>query len=266
MGEDVSNNAIPRILKFLRAQAGMTQENLAARLNVSTSLIAKFETSRLVPMPDTAAQIDEAFNSGTLVQETADDARKSVVAEEWVRPWFDLEELATLIRAWGLVLIPGLLQTEAYARALLRAGTGPARDIEESVSVRLTRQQILHREESPARLIAVLDESVLHRDVGGPEVMREQLQAIVTACEQPNVDVHVIPARGPVHAGTSGPFVLATVLGRDVAFIEGPLDGRVHESVEDVARLVETWESVRGYALPVDQSLDLIKKVAEQWT
>lgn len=214
-------NGVPRILKFLRAQAGMTQESLAERLHVSTSLIAKFETARLVPMPDTARQIDGVFSSGDLVQETANEARKSP-AEEWFRPWVDLAN-------------------------------------------RLTRQQILYREENPVQLIVVLGESALRQEIGDPEVMHRQLLALIEAGERPNVMVQVIPA-GRAHPGLNGSFVLAAVDGRTVGFIDGPLDGTVVESSEGTARLDQVWERIRGYALPVDQSHELIMKVAEQWT
>lgn len=258
------SNGIPRILKHLRAKGGMTQEGLAARLNVSTSLIAKFETGRLIPMPDTAQHIDEVFDSGTLVQETAAEARKTAPAEEWFRPWVDIEEHATLLRCWELDLVPGLLQTEEYARALL-TDAGSVRDVEDALSGRLARQQILFREEDPVYLVAVLDESVLRREIGGPEVMREQLLALIEAGERPNVSVQVVPA-GRVHPGLNGSFVVAVVDGRTVGFIDGPLDGTVVESADGTARLDRVWERIRRYALPVDQSREIIMKVAEQWT
>lgn len=250
-------------MKHLRAKNGMTQEGLASRLNVSTSLIAKFETGRLIPMPDTAGQIDAVFDSGSLVQETAAAARKDT-PEEWVRPWFDLEEQATMIRTWALVLVPGLLQTEAYARYLL-TNAGNVKDVEAALAARLARQELIYREDSPIRLIAVLDESVLRREIGNPEIMREQLLHLIEACERPNVDVNVIPA-GSTHPGLNGSFVVATVDGRTVGFIDGPLDGTVVESTEGTTRLDEVWERLRGYALPVDLSREVITKVAEQWT
>jgi len=256
----VSNNGIPRILKHLRAKSGMTQEGLAGRLNVSTSLIAKFETGRLIPMLDTARQVDEVFDSGKLVQETALDARRSTPTEEWFRPWIDREEQATMLRWWELTLVPGLLQTEEYACTIL-TDVGSVKDIETALAGRLARQQILYRDADPTRLVAVLDESVLRREIGGPEVMHGQLLALLRACERPNILVQVLPT-GRTHPGLNGSFVLASVDGRTVGFI----DGNVVESLAGTTRLDEVWERVRGYALPVDQSHEMITKEAESWT
>ena len=96
--------------------------------------------------------------------------------------------------------------------------------------------------------------------------MREQLHAIVAACEQPTIRVQVIPSDSGVYPGLDGPFVLATVDGRSVGFLEGYLKGHVIEAPDATADLEGTWEDIRDYALPGQQSLDLISKVADTWT
>ncbi|MFY1650691.1 helix-turn-helix domain-containing protein [Solwaraspora sp. WMMB762] len=259
-------SALARILKFARNQAGMTQEQLAARLNVSSSLIAKFETSRLIPKPDTARRLDALFDSGDMFRELAAEARANFGQPIWVRPWLEHERNATMIRSFQPLVVPGLLQTEEYARAILSDGGTRVSDIESAVAGRLARSDVLHRTDTPCRLFAVLDETVLRRPIGGPAVMREQLQTIVKACSQPNVEVAVVPSSTGSYPGLNGPVAIGTVDGRTVAILDGPLGGQVIEDPDDVALLEELWEAVRGYALPRGSSLDLIMEVAESWS
>ncbi|WP_326553097.1 helix-turn-helix domain-containing protein [Micromonospora sp. NBC_01813] len=257
--------ALARILKFARNQAGLTQEQLAGRMNFSSSLIAKFETSRLIPKADTARRLDAMFDSGDLFQELAAEARANFGQPIWVRPWLEHERNATMIRSFQPLIVPGLLQTEEYARAILTDGGNRVSDIESAVAGRLARADVLHRADTPCRLFAVLDETLLRRPIGGPAVMREQLQAIVKACAEPNVEVAVVPSSTGTYPGLNGPLVLGTVDGRTVAILDSPLGGQVIEDPDEVALLEELWEAVRGYVLPRQTSLDLITEAAESW-
>ncbi|MGW4464703.1 helix-turn-helix domain-containing protein [Micromonospora sp. NPDC004704] len=260
------NGGLGRILKFARSRSGMTQDQLADRLNVSTSLIAKIETNRLIPQSDTARQLDIVFDSGELFQESASEARATSGDSIWIRPWLDYEEYATMVRSFELAAIPGLLQTEAYARAILRDAGTRVPDLDVTVATRIARATVLRRDEQPCRLFAVLDEAVLRRSVGGPKVMADQLHAIVQACSLPTVSVAVVPASAGAYPGLNGPLALATVNGRTVAFLDDPLDGRVVEDPDRVNALEEIWESIREYALPGRPSLELIMEAAESWS
>jgi transcriptional regulator with XRE-family HTH domain len=243
----------------------MTQEQLAAKINVSSSLIAKFETSRLIPKPDTARRLDVVFDAGKMFQELAAEARANFGQPIWVRPWLEHERNATMIRSFQPLIVPGLLQTEEYARAILSDAGVRIPDLDEAVAARLQRASVLHRAESPCRLFAVIDEAVLRRPAGGPEVMRDQLRAIVKACAEPNVEVVVVPYAVGSYPGLNGPIALATAGGRNVGFLDGPLDGEVIEDPDQVATLEEIWEAIRGYALPRRPSLDMITEAAESW-
>ncbi|WP_422770411.1 helix-turn-helix domain-containing protein [Plantactinospora sp. WMMC1484] len=255
-----------RILKFARSRSGITQEQLAERLHVSTSLIAKFETNRLIPQPDTALHLDTVFDSGDLFQESAAEARAHSASPTFIRPWLEYEQRATMVRSFELAVVPGLLQTEEYARAVLGDAGTRVPDLDATVAARLARAEVLRREDQPCRLFAVLDEAVLRRPVGGPQVMAAQLHAIVRACALPNVSVAVVPASVGAYPGLNGPLALATVDGRSVAFLDDPLDGRVVEDPERVAALEEVWEAIREYALPARPSLELITEAAESWS
>ncbi|WP_346257904.1 DUF5753 domain-containing protein [Plantactinospora sp. ZYX-F-223] len=138
-------------------------------------------------------------------------------------------------------------------------------EVERHLADRLKRQEILTRD-NPPQLFAVLDEGVLHRPVGGPAMMRDQLQALAKATEEPNVWVHVVPLTVGAYPGLNGPFVVAVDAdNRLTGYLDNQLHGDVVESAEEVAALQLVWEAVRGQALPQRQSTDLIVKVAETW-
>ncbi|MDG4834685.1 helix-turn-helix transcriptional regulator [Solwaraspora sp. WMMD1047] len=258
----MSNNGVPRILKFLRAQAGMTQEQLAERLSVSTSLIAKFETGRLIPMADTARMIDGVVNSGNLVQETSAEARKGV-PPEWFQPWPEVERDATAIRWHDPSIIPGLLQTERYARSVLTSGLLTAAQSEEFTAHRLGRQSTVFDRDDPPLCQFVIDECALRR--GDRDILIEQLQWLIEIGTRPRVFIHVIPASAGLHVGLSGPFMLATLPdGRSVGFVDDQLEGRLITSTAKVVALDRAWQALSAVILPRDLSRDLIKKIASE--
>ncbi|MDW5327311.1 DUF5753 domain-containing protein [Plantactinospora sp. KLBMP9567] len=154
----------------------------------------------------------------------------------WFRHWVVVEQEATGIRCFQLSVIPGLLQTEGYARALLvSGGLLTADQVEQQVAARLARQEILTRPDPPL-FTAVIDERVLHQPVGGAEAMRDQLRHIVKLCaEQPRVRIQIVPTSAGAYAGLNGPFVIATLPdGDDVVYLDDQLQGRFIERAEDV--------------------------------
>ncbi|WP_326550980.1 helix-turn-helix domain-containing protein [Micromonospora sp. NBC_01813] len=259
----MSNNGVPRILKFLRTlNDGMTQEQLAQQLSVSTSLIAKFETARQIPLPDTAEQIDGIFGSGSLVQETADDARKAV-PPDWFQPWPEYEAEADMLRWYEPNYVPGLLQTEAYARAVLAVGMLPPDVAEQRLAHRLARQATVFDRKTPPITSFIVDEAALRR--GDRVMMKEQLLHLVEMSQRDRVLLHVVPLDAGLYAGQPGNFILATLpTGATVAYTEGQLDGRTYQEPTKIAALVNAWEAIRSVALPQDQSRDLIARMAEE--
>ncbi|WP_326550378.1 helix-turn-helix domain-containing protein [Micromonospora sp. NBC_01813] len=250
-------------LRRIRESLGLTQESWADRVHFSAKHVGSIERGERPALPDYLTSTDKAFGTSFMVF-----YRKFVVGEHtpvWFRPFSEHEGNATLIRAFQPLLIPGLLQTEAYAQAVLSAYRMPEDEAATALSTRMGRQAILWREK-PCQLAAVIDESVLTRQAGSPETMREQLIALVEACQRPNIQVQVIPSEVGVYPGMEGPLVLANVDGRTVGFLDDHLDGRVVEAPDETAALEGTWETIRGYALPHHQSLDLITRTAEKWT
>ncbi|MGI5212472.1 helix-turn-helix domain-containing protein [Plantactinospora sp. CA-290183] len=257
-------SGLPMILKRLRAERGVTQDQVGESIQVSGSLIAAFETSRLVPQPDTAERLDAFFGSGDQIQASSAEARKQGrPTAPWFRPWRQIEESASTLRYFDVSLIPGLLQTEAYARSVLDSGLRCAQEIEEQLAIRMERQSAVLDRDNPPACAFVLDAAVLR--CGIAEVAKTQLTHLVEAGERPGVYVQVIPDTAGIHPGRSGAFALATLdTGGMAGYLEDFFEGRVLAEPARVTGLDRTWQSVSAVALPCDQSRDLILKMVDE--
>ncbi|MEU4644106.1 helix-turn-helix transcriptional regulator [Micromonospora sp. NPDC023814] len=254
-------------LRLARATSGMSQTALAEALSYSGALVAKVETCERRPSLDFARRCDTVFEAdGRFERIQRRISRETVVP--WFRDWAGIEQEATALRTFEPLCVPGLLQTEGYARALLAGGGLFAPDeIEQQVATRLDRQALLTRDRPPL-LTAVVDEYVLRRRVGGPGVMREQMEHLVKLGSAfPRVRIQVVPIPAGAYAGLGGPFVIATSpQGEDLVYLAGQRHGQVIDRAEYVRQMVEVWESIRGEALSHQQSLNLMTEVAETWT
>jgi transcriptional regulator with XRE-family HTH domain len=185
-------------LRRLRERAGLTQEQLADLISYSYSTVAAIETGRRAPAPDAPGLLDAALKAGDQLTRLAEDLgeglrRDSILHPEWFREWPEREREATRIRWYEPTFVPGLVQTEAYARALLTGRKGSrAANAEEMVSARLERQAIFDRNEPP-ELWVVMDEAVLMRQAGGPDVMAQQCEHLAEMAGRPNMMIQLIP-------------------------------------------------------------------------
>jgi hypothetical protein len=164
--------------------------------------------------------------------------------------------------------VPGLLQTEPYARALYATRVGlSSEDIDALVAARLARQNVLAGE-APPMLWVILDEAVLRRPVGGSDVMAEQVRLLHEAARRPRVRIEVIPATTGAHDGLSGAFIIADLPGQPeaAAYREGARNGQVLTGREEVADLMTNWDTLRSETLPRSGSLALLEEVAKSWT
>jgi transcriptional regulator with XRE-family HTH domain len=235
-----------------REAAGYTQDRLAADAHVSRSVIAKWETGERAPkdLADLARCEARIGTRGLLTR-----LLKGWVGRETSPEWFDwlaVEEHATELLTVEIALVPGLLQTEDYAMAILRD--------ENLVQQRLERQEVLVRGEPPL-FAALLDESILYRQVGGPQVMAEQLDHLIAMIDRENVTIRVIPFTAEVCARFAGTFELASLdSGTHAAFIEGELSGHIAERPEDLSRLRRKWMRFSDEALSPRVSVELMRK------
>jgi hypothetical protein len=186
----------------------------------------------------------------------------------WFQDWQEPEASASRLRWFQPILVPGLLQTEGYARAVYQAKLGIAdEELEAAVAARSRRQEILAREVPPT-LWAIIDEFVLRRLVGGAHVMLEQVGKLVEAVRQPGIVIQVIPASTGMYSGlNAGGFGLADFEGApSVGYQEVQLRGHQVRDTKDIAALNLIWDTVAMEALPLAASLALLEEAAKSWT
>ena len=254
-------------LRRARVAAGFgSQDALAAKLGFDRTVVAKAETGERPPTDEVlaawceACHLDDALFGRLVVLARRADGP----VPTWFEDWLQAEGKAHTLRFWQPLIVPGLLQTAEYARALFLAAGADEAKADELVAVRLERQSVFDRAEPP-HAVTLLGESVLHRLIGSPAIMSDQLSHLGGMAERPNVQVQIVPSARGANAGLSGGFALASC--------DDAPDVLRMEAVEDVteerrslvrhANLV--FDLVRGDALPREESRMLILEAAEQW-
>ncbi|MEU9114671.1 helix-turn-helix transcriptional regulator [Streptomyces sp. NPDC048483] len=252
-------------LKQKREEAGLTQQELADAAVMTRSHISHIEAGRRIPSKEDARRLDQALNTGNVLSSflPKDD---SAIADHFTVA-LQLERQAKAIREFGISLVPGLLQTEGYARAVMRTAFPPWSDEEcdRLVVTRLERAKILANPVTPA-VWALLDESVLRRPVGGPEIMAEQITHIIDLVEASRVRVHVLPFGLGAHPLMQGMVTLMWFEDQPPAgYTEGMQTGKLIDSPAMVERLRGTYDLALADALPLRESLALMRATAKEY-
>jgi transcriptional regulator with XRE-family HTH domain len=249
-----------------REAAGMSQSELGTLVPCDKSAVSRVETGLAQPDEAFARACDAAFPQmgGWFTRFYSDSRSWAQVFPAAFLKFAAYEAQATVLRSFQHSLFPGLLQTEDYARAVLERHPGVTEDqVTERVAARLARQWVLDREDPPL-LWCLLDEAVLHREIGGAKVMHDQLSRVADIARRPNVTVQVIPRAG-AHAGLLGAFVTAETPDRHVAYLEHAADGMTTDDPAIVAEVGVRFDALRTEAYRGSESLALIESVAEQW-
>ncbi|MDG4827697.1 helix-turn-helix transcriptional regulator [Solwaraspora sp. WMMD1047] len=251
-------------LRAAMAEAGHTVESLAAKVGVDPKTAGRWLVPGRVPHPRTRARAAEAL--GREVEDIWPDTSRRR-GPSWFRQWADIERVAIALRSFQLAWVPGLFQTEAYARATLAGEALTAEEVDHLAMSRINRQSILRRERPPL-LIAVIDAGVLYRSAYGDRaLMREQCEYLANCAELPSVQVHMVPTSVGMYPGLGGPFTVADLPeGGRAAHVDGQAPAQILEKPMEIATLDRRWERIRGEALPRAQSLDLIREAAASWT
>jgi hypothetical protein len=258
-------------LRAARLAAGFTSHDaLAAAMAVDRTLVTKAE-SPTQRVPSDALLTAWAEHTGRSPERWAVMAEVCRTAADGVPGWFEdylrAEGVAYALRYWSPIIVPALFHTAAYARALLLAAQTDTSDaaIDALVSAKLERQTILERADPP-EVVALIDELVLHRMIGSPEITYEQLTRIADLSERPYICVQVVPADAGATAGLSGAMNLASGDGADVLHTDAVPEGHTTESRSQVRQAAVAFERVRGRAMPRDLSRARIMEVAnERW-
>lgn len=271
-------------LRRLREASTLTGDQAAARLGWSPSKVSRIETgTTAVTAGDLQRLLDLYEVSGVLRDRLAELAR---AAREYERGWWDAyadtlgEGYSTMIaleadaqseRQYDPSLVPGLLQTEAYAEeiirsALLFAPLTPPGEIPRRVLVRKTRQRVLARE-NPLELSVVLDEAVFRRVVGSPVVMREQLVHLVEMADRPTISLQVLPFEKGPHPAMGGGFTILSfpeTIASDVVYVENLTSELFMENETEVYRHSLAFNRLRELALQQEESINLINQIASE--
>jgi len=250
-----------------RQVAGMTLADLAALVPCDASTVSRIEAGMLSPQERFAVACDGAFPhmAGWFARFYQDSRMWDGLFPRWFEDWLAAEREAASLRIWQPVIVPGLLQTADYARALFVAAQADIDDdaLDQLVAARTGRQAIFDKPDRP-KLWVVVDELVLHRLIGSPKTTYDQLVQVADMSMRSYISVQVVPASTGAHAGLAGAFTIARVPGKqDVMHVEA-VEGQTVNKGDQVENAGIAFDLVRGDALPRAASRDLILKVAEE--
>lgn len=260
--------ALGKQIKLLRERAGMTQKELGNQVGYTEAMIGSVERGKRTPQPELLDAADKLLNAGGLLSIAKDDvqqakAKARVRHPAWFRDYAGLEAEAVELHDYSTLLIPGLLQTEAHARALyeMRQPLLSEEVIEIRVSARLARQEILTR--WPRAMFSwVIDESVLRRPLGGWAIHSEQLRRLLEVGQTRGMVVQILPLDRTEHAGMGGSFKLLTPKGRpQTGYIEVQTSSRLITDQDEVRIMNARYGTLRAQALTPHESLSLIEKM-----
>jgi len=269
-------------LRQLRRAANLTIDDVAVRLKWQSSKISRVETRKIgINTLDLRKLLDVYEITDRAQREALIELARRATERGWWQAYgtaipseyatlIGLEEEASLIRSYEPELIPGLMQTEAYARAVIRAcrPKDTSDEIDRRVEVRLARQQILANDDPP-RVRIVLSEGAVRRRVGGAEVMREQLLHLATNRDRSNVMIQVLPFSAGEHPAMVGSFAILDfpeVFDLGAVYIENMASAMTLEKASDLEMYADAFEQVQAQALGPKESRDMLKSLAQELT
>jgi transcriptional regulator with XRE-family HTH domain len=263
-------------LRRHREAAGVTIDVVAERLGCSTSKVSRIETGHTSASPADVQRILDIYGVSAAVSEELVQIAREARQKGWWHPYstvltgayVGLEAAARAVRVFEQQLVPGLLQSEEYAIAMIRAARLDDTDeeIAQRVRVRMARQALLIQDD-PIDLRVVLDEAVLSRPVGGHEVMLDQLIKLIEAARLPNVTLQILPFAAGAHAGMDGAFVILEFEEEgdsDVVFIDNATGGLFLEKAEELRKYISIFDTSRSAALPPQASIDMLELLVEE--
>lgn len=267
-------------LRRLRESRGISREDAGYAIRASESKISRLELGRVSFKERDVADLLTLYG-------VVDDAERRAVLDlvheanspgwwqgyddvlpGWFQTYVGLEEAATLIRTYEVQFVPGLLQTEDYARAVTVSGSpdAPTAEVERRVNFRMSRQNLLHKDDPP-RLWAVVDEAALRRPIGGTKVMRQQIKFLLEAMERSTITVQIMPFRFGGHAADGGAFSILRFPDKDmldVVYVEQLTSALYLDKREHVDRYVATMERLTTDSQPPDMTAETLHKILAQ--
>ncbi|MEG8275680.1 helix-turn-helix domain-containing protein [Streptomyces sp. AHA2] len=248
-------------LRRHREAAGLTQRQLGDIVNYTGSLVGQIETARKVPTPEFSERADAALGADGLSSRLVELVLRSRLPA-WFQQVAELEMRATEICSFQTHMVLGLLQSRGYAQAVL--GALDKTDLEDRTAVRLARQRVFEKREPPI-FWAVLSEAALQLEIGGPEVMREQLAHLLSFEDDPRINIQVLPLSVGAHAGLQGSFdVYRFTSDPTIVYTEGYGSGHPTANPDTVRECSLRYDHLRAAALSLNDTAELIRRVMEE--
>jgi transcriptional regulator with XRE-family HTH domain len=249
-------------LRRQRIERGLSLAAVGKIIDRDRSLVARVESGDTKLQAAHAIRLDRAWDLDRFFQRLVGLAKRGHKVE-WFKAHLEHESRASQLRVWELSWVPGLFQTEDYARAMFE--TGGVEDVDELVTARLSRQACLDRKPKP-RVWVILDQGVLDQPVGGPEIMRRQLGHLVELARQPNITIRVVPRSVGAHVGRDGSFKIMTVDASEVVYTLAHGGGRLVQDASEIPSYKIWFDLIGDVALPKDASLRLLIDTMESYS
>ncbi|MFE9490100.1 MULTISPECIES: helix-turn-helix domain-containing protein [unclassified Streptomyces] len=250
-------------LAMFRKAARLTQAALAERCSVGDDTIASIEQGRRALQWDFAVKLDELLDTKGALRVAVEKVPKKELFPAFVQDFVDYERDALTLLWYENQVVPGLLQTEEYARFLFACEYPPLEEdqVEEWLAARLDRQRLLERRPRPM-LHFILEESILRSRIGDPAILREQIAHLRRCMELPFLGLQIMPMNLPKHAGLAGPMVLLETPEHDhLAYVEGQLTSYLHDDPDVVSVFLQKYGMLRSQALSVENSARLLDEL-----
>ncbi|RCG21427.1 XRE family transcriptional regulator [Streptomyces diacarni] len=251
------------VVKAFRERAGLTQEAWAELSGYSLSTCAGVEQGRRFPPPGFIERAEDVFDAFGALRKASKFLSRGHGLAAWFRQWAKMELTARSLYTYECRVVPGLLQTEAYARALIvEMPPLPTEDeIEQLIADRMARRELLRRER-PVTLSFIVEQAVLERRTGGDDVAGELLDHLIGCAKLPNLELQIVPLVQPAHAGGAGPFaLLENPDHRWFGYVEGQETGQLIADEAALSRLHMRYAKLRSQALTPADSLGLLKRM-----
>ncbi|SDD93766.1 helix-turn-helix domain-containing protein [Glycomyces harbinensis] len=265
-------------LRKLRQDADISREDAAYEIRADATKISRLELGRvsfrlrdvrdlmLMYGVQDEEEIERVVEMARAANQPSQWHRYNDYLPDWFGNYLEMEGAASMIRTYEVQVVPGLLQNEQYARAVMMLGYGhtPLTEIDKRIDVRMKRQEILDRKEMPPELWAVIDEAALHRPFGGAGVMRGQIQTLIEACDKTNVRIQIVPFASGAHSGAGAPFTwlrFAYEELSDVIYLEHLTGGLYLERDNEVDSYQAAMEHLCVQATQPHKTQDFLRQI-----
>jgi transcriptional regulator with XRE-family HTH domain len=251
------------VVQGLREHAGLSREEFGELVRFSKHTVASVELGRRMPDPTFVARAEEALGMSGVLQKAAGRLERQPGLAAWFRRWAQLEQVAITLYTYECRMVPGLLQTEAYARQLFIDELPPLGDeqVEAQWTARAERQRLLQERPNTA-FSFIVEEHVFLRRTGGAQVTRDLIDHVLRVAQLRNVEIQIMPLRQESHAGLHGPLqLLETPENHWFSYLEGQQSGQLISDRKVVSVLQRRYARMRAQALSLSDSVSLLQRL-----